>query len=134
MRLGIVRGNVVLSLAVPSLSGTRFLIVEPVTKDALAAQDGTGGGKQLVVADHLAPAEGQMIAFVEGREAANPYWPGRAPVDAYVSLLVDTVDYQPPAAALKPSDPTPPSAGTRTGGQRSRTDHGARANKDRNST
>ena len=95
MRLGIVRGKVVLSLSDPSLVGTRFLIVEPVTAQALAAQNGTGGGKQLVVADHLAPAEGQMIAFVEGREAANPYWPGRAPVDAYCSLLVNTVDYRP---------------------------------------
>jgi hypothetical protein len=39
-----------------------------------------------------------MIAFVEGREGANPYWPGRAPVDAYCSLLVNTVDYHPPRA------------------------------------
>lgn len=96
MRLGIVRGKVVLSMSDASLTGTRFLIVEPVTAQALAAQDGTGGGKQLIVADHLGPGEGQMIAFVEGREAANPYWPGRAPVDAYCSLLVDTVDYHPP--------------------------------------
>jgi microcompartment protein CcmK/EutM len=99
MRLGIVRGKVVLNRVDPSLVGTRFLIVEPVTSQALAAKDGTGGGKQLIVADHLAPAEGQFIAFVEGREAANPYWPGRAPVDAYCSLLVDKVDYHPPAAS-----------------------------------
>jgi len=76
MRLGIVRGNVVLSLSDPGLTGTRFLIVEPVTAQALAAQDGTGGGKQLIVADHLGPAEGQMIAFVEGREGANLTGPG----------------------------------------------------------
>ena len=110
MRLGIVRGKVVLSLTVPSLIGTRFLIVEPVTSQALAARDGTGGGKQLVVADHLAPAEGQMIAFVEGREAANPYWPGRAPVDAYCSLLVDTVDYHPPSVEVKGEKQTAPGA------------------------
>jgi microcompartment protein CcmK/EutM len=96
MRLGIVRGKIVLSMSDPSLLGTRFLIVEPVTAQGLAALDGSGGGKQLIVADHLAPAEGQMIAFVEGREGANPYWPGRAPVDAYCSLLVDGVDYRPP--------------------------------------
>ena len=101
MRLGIVRGNVVLSVSDPSLTGTRFLIVEPVTAQALAAQDGTGGGKQLIVADHLAPGEGQMIGFVEGREGANPYFPGRAPVDAYCSLLVNTVDYHPPAAGAQ---------------------------------
>ena len=106
MRLGIVRGNVVLSLCDPSLVGTRFLIVEPVTAQALAAQDGTGGGKQLIVADHLAPAEGQMIAFVEGREAANPYWPGRAPLDAYCSLLINTVDYHPPSAKAESQNRT----------------------------
>jgi microcompartment protein CcmK/EutM len=99
MRLGIVRGKVVLSLADPSLQGTRFLIVEPVTGENLTARNGRGGGKQLIVADHLGPAVGQMIAFVEGREAANPYWPGRSPVDAYCSLIVDSADYRPPKHA-----------------------------------
>ena len=95
MRLGIVKGTVVLNRLDPHLVGTRFLIVEPVTAENLAAHNGAGGGKQLIVADHLAPGEGQMIAFVEGREAANPYWPGRAAVDAYCSLIVDTVNYHP---------------------------------------
>lgn len=104
MRLGIVKGKVVLNKVDPYLVGTRFLIVEPVTAAGLAANDGSGGGKQLVVADHLAPAEGQMIAFVEGREAANPYWPGKAAVDAYCSLIVDTVHYCPPKAQLSLSD------------------------------
>jgi microcompartment protein CcmK/EutM len=98
MRLGIVRGNVVLNRAVPSLEGTRLLVVEPVTTRALAAGAGEGGGKALIVADHLAPREGQMIAFVEGREAANPYGPEGAPVDAYCSLIVNTVDFPSPAS------------------------------------
>ncbi len=97
MRLGIVRGHVVLSRAVSELNGTRLLLVDPLTAGSLAAADGKGGGTPLVVADRLAPDVGQTIAFVEGREAANPYWPGRAPVDAYCSLLVDRVDFQPPA-------------------------------------
>jgi microcompartment protein CcmK/EutM len=93
MRLGIVRGTVVMTVKDPALEGVRFLVVEPVTRQGLAA--GTGGGKPLIVADQLGPAEGQMIGFVEGREAANPWWPGRAPVDAYCSLIVDTVDFRP---------------------------------------
>ncbi len=97
MRLGIVRGHVVLNKAVPELVGTRLLLVDPLTAANLAAANGQGGGTPLVVADHLAPDVGQTIAFVEGREAANPYWPGRAPVDAYCSLLVDRVDFKPPA-------------------------------------
>ncbi len=93
MRLGVVCGLVVLNKAVPSLRGTRFLVVEPVTAENLAAGNGKGGGKTLVVADHLAPDRGQMIAFVEGREGANAYWPKSAPVDAYCALIVKDVDF-----------------------------------------
>ena len=93
MRLGIVRGHVVLNRMHPSLEGTRFLMVEPVTAENLAARNGDGGGKTLVVADHLAPDRGQMVAFVEGREGANAYWPKQAPVDAYCALIVKDVDF-----------------------------------------
>jgi hypothetical protein len=33
-----------------------------------------------------------MVAFTEGREAANPFWPDAVPVDAYCSLIVDSID------------------------------------------
>ena len=91
--MGIVRGTVVLSVVDPSLVGTRFLVVEVLTREALGG--GKGGGNTLIVADHLAPSVGQTIAFVEGREATNPYHPGPAPVDAYCSLIVDQTDYRP---------------------------------------
>ena len=93
MRLGVVCGHVVLNRFIPALAGTRFLVVEPVTAENLAAGNEQGGGKALVVADHLAPDRGQMIAFVEGREGANAYWPKQAPVDAYCALIVKDVDF-----------------------------------------
>lgn len=96
MRIGIVRGSVVLTRAVEALKGTRLLVVEPVTSENLKTGGEEGGGKALIVADHLAPARGQAIAFTEGREAANPYWPQGAPVDAYNALIVDSVDFRPP--------------------------------------
>ena len=99
MRLGIVRGHVVLSKGLDSLRGTRLLVVEPVSAPNLEARHGQGGGKCLIVADQLAPGQGQTIAFVEGREAANPYWPESVPVDAYNALIVDGVDFKPPTAA-----------------------------------
>ena len=105
MRLGYVRGHVVLSLAIPSLIGNRLLIVEPVTSDNLTAGNNQGGGKQLVVADQLNPGEGQLIAFTEGREAANPYWPNSVPVDAYCALIVENLDFQPPDSAKGASPP-----------------------------
>jgi microcompartment protein CcmK/EutM len=98
MRLGIVRGRVVLSRGVPSLEGSSLLLVEPVTAANLLARNGKGGGKTLVVADRLAAAAGQMIGIVEGREAANAY-AGPTPVDAYCALIVNDYTFQPPAAA-----------------------------------
>ena len=95
MRIGIVRGSVVLSRSAEALKGTRLLIVEPVTAENLANDSRRGGGTALIVADHLAPAIDQMVAFTEGREAANPYWPDGAPVDAYAALIVDSVDFRP---------------------------------------
>ena len=70
----------------------RLLVVEPVSAENLAKNDGSGGGKALIVADDLGPGLGQMIAFTEGAEASNPYWPKQVPVDAYCALIVNTLD------------------------------------------
>jgi microcompartment protein CcmK/EutM len=57
----------------------------------LVAKNGLGGGKSLVAVDALGAAKGQMVAFTEGREAANPFWPSLVPVDAYCTLIVDSI-------------------------------------------
>jgi microcompartment protein CcmK/EutM len=75
MRLGIVRGHVVLTPAVASYRGMTLVVLEPVTMENLRARNGLGGGKSLVAVDELGAAKGQMVAFTEGREAANPFWP-----------------------------------------------------------
>lgn len=90
-----VRGHVVLSSAVPEFRGISFLIVEPVTSESLQKNDGSGGGKALIVADNMGPGTGQLIAFTEGGEAANPFLPEKVPVDAYCAVIVDSVDYRP---------------------------------------
>ena len=90
------RGTVVLSAALPEFRGISLLVVEPVTSENLSKNDGSGGGRALIVADRLGPGTGQMIAFTEGSEAANPYWPKLVPVDAYCALIVNNLDYQPP--------------------------------------
>ena len=92
MRLGIVRGHLTLTPAVESYRGKTLVIVEPVTMENLRAKNGLGGGKALIAVDELGAGEGQMVAFTEGREAANPFWPGAVPVDAYCSLIVDSID------------------------------------------
>jgi microcompartment protein CcmK/EutM len=95
VRLGIVRGQVVLSRGIPALRGTTLLLVEPVTASNLAARNGLGGGRTLVVADHLSPAVGQMIGIVEGSEAAQPF-PVPTAVDAYCALIVNEYTFLPP--------------------------------------
>jgi microcompartment protein CcmK/EutM len=91
MRLGIVRGHVTLSPAVPELLGKTLVVLEPVTMTNLVAKNGLGGGRSLVAVDALGAAKGQMVAFTEGTEAANPYWPNRVPIDAYCTLIVDSI-------------------------------------------
>jgi microcompartment protein CcmK/EutM len=102
VRLGIVRGQVVLSLAAPALVGTTLLLVEPVTAENLEARNTNGGGRSLVVADHLSPGEGALIGIVEGAEAANAYYPGTAPVDAYCALVVRDYEFRPPTTQSGP--------------------------------
>ena len=91
MRLGIVRGHVTLSLAIPELLGKTLAVLEPVTTANLVANNGLAGGKSLVAVDALGAADGQLVAFTEGREAANPFWPAQVPVDAYCTLIVDSI-------------------------------------------
>ncbi len=92
MRFGIVRGRLTLTPAVESYRGKTLLVVEPVTMENLRAKNGKGGGKALIAIDELGAAEGQLVAFTEGREASNPFWPTPVPVDAYCSLIVDSID------------------------------------------
>lgn len=94
MRLGIVRGQVVINPRIDALAGRRLVVVEPVTMANLSAGNGRGGGKSLVAIDELGAAVGQMVAFTEGREAANPFWPGAVPADAYCAMIVDSIDLQ----------------------------------------
>lgn len=95
MRLGIVRGRIVLNSAVEAFKGKTLLVIEPLTMQNIRARNGRGGGKSLVAVDELGAAEGQIVAFTEGREAANPFWPSSVPVDAYCALIADSIDVKP---------------------------------------
>ena len=94
MRLGIVRGHMTLAPAIESYRGRTLAIVEPVTMENLRARNGLGGGEALIAIDELGAATGQMVAFTEGREASNPFWPGAVPVDAYCALIIDSIDVE----------------------------------------
>ncbi|MCU0771827.1 MAG: ethanolamine utilization protein EutN [Verrucomicrobia bacterium] len=98
MKLGTVIGRVTLSRTVSSLEGGRFLVVSPFSREryraGLGAPVSLGQDPSLVVYDDLGGRVGQVIGYVEGREAAQPF-PGPTPVDAINAALVDEMFYSP---------------------------------------
>jgi len=98
MKIGTVIGRVTLSRSVPTLHGGRFLIVSPFAREqyerGLAAPVSFGKDPSLVVYDNLGGGVEQVIGYVEGREAAQPFAQSRT-VDAINVALVDEIFYSP---------------------------------------
>ena len=98
MRLGTVIGRVTLCKAVPALTGARWLVVSPFTREHFQSGSETPAGMSkdpsLVVYDDLGGGVGQTIGFVEGREAASPF-DQPMPIDAINAALVDEIFYSP---------------------------------------
>ena len=98
MKLGSVIGRVTLSKAVPELTGARWLIVSPFTREHFQQGAETPAGlskdPSLVVYDALGGGVGQTIGYVEGREAAQPF-DQPIPIDAINAALVDDIFYNP---------------------------------------
>ena len=98
MRLGTVIGRVTLSQSVAGLTGARWLIVSPFTREHFQRGSETPAGlsrdPSLVVYDDLGGGIHQTIGFVEGREAASPF-DQPTPVDAINAALVDEIFYSP---------------------------------------
>ena len=98
MKLGSVIGRVTLSKAIPELTGARWLIVSPFTREHFQQGTETPAGlskdPSLVVYDALGGGVGQTIGYVEGREAAQPF-DQPIPIDAINAALVDDIFYNP---------------------------------------
>jgi len=98
MRLGRVIGRVTLSVAVPSLKGARWLLVSPFTREqyqqGLESVTDLSKEPSLVAYDNLGGGVGEIIGFVEGREAACPF-EKPTPIDAINTALVDEIFYSP---------------------------------------
>ncbi len=94
MRIGHVIGTVTLSRWHPSLKGARFKLVVPLSLDNLTGHSAEQA-EELTVYDEQGAGVGSMIAFSEGREAAQPFHPEVKPIDAYCAAILDTVNVQP---------------------------------------
>ena len=98
MRLGTVIGRVILSKTAPGLIGARWLIVSPFSREHYprGVEQSFAPGKEpsLVIYDNLGGAAGQIVGFIEGREAASPF-EEPTPIDAINAALVDDIFYSP---------------------------------------
>ncbi len=90
MRIGEVIGRITLSRAHESLPTGRLLLAVPLPRAALA-DSSAKRSEELVVFDQLGASPGARIGISEGREAANPFHPDRAPIDAYCGCLIDSL-------------------------------------------
>ena len=98
MKLGTVIGRVTLSRTVPELEGGRYLIVSPFSRDryrrGLDTPVSMGDEPSPVVYDDLGGGVGQVIGYIQGREAAQPF-ASPTPIDAINAALVDEMFYSP---------------------------------------
>jgi microcompartment protein CcmK/EutM len=91
MRIGLVIGSVTMSRYHSALSGAAFRLVLPLSLDELTGA-ATPAAEAIVVYDDLGAGPGSRIAFSEGGEAAQPFYPLDKPVDAYNAAILDTID------------------------------------------
>jgi ethanolamine utilization protein EutN len=98
VKLGTVIGRVTLSRGEKSLTGGRFLVVSPFSREQYAkgldAGAGVGKDSSLVVYDDLGGGVGDVIGYEEGAEASQPF-PQPTPIDAINCALVDEMFYSP---------------------------------------
>ena len=91
MRIGKVIGTVTLNRWHPSLAGARFKLVVPLSLDNLTGKS-EEEAEELAVYDSLGAGMESRIAFSEGREAAQPFYPEVKPIDAYCAAIPDTLN------------------------------------------
>ena len=90
MRLGKTIGTVTLVQPHATMRGGVLRLVVPLVTADLAAGDGPA--EPLVAWDDLGAGDGQLVAFSEGGEAAQPFRPLDKPVDAFIAALIDHLD------------------------------------------
>ncbi|MBU6221874.1 MAG: carbon dioxide concentrating mechanism protein CcmL [Planctomycetes bacterium] len=90
MRLGKTIGTVTLVEPHATMRGGVLRLVVPLATADLAARDGSA--EPLVAWDDLGAGDGQLVAFSEGGEAAQPFRPLDKPVDAFIAALIDHLD------------------------------------------
>lgn len=98
MILGRLIGKVVATMKNASLTGQRFLIVQPLDRN------GRDKGKPLVALDSVGAGAGETVYWCRGREASFPFLPAEVPTEATIVGIVDQVNIPSAPAAAKRGD------------------------------
>ena len=91
MQIGRMIGMMTLTNTHPTMVGARLRLVVPQSLSNLRG-DTSGQQEPIVVYDELGAGIGSLIAFSEGREAAQPFDPEGKPIDAYNAAILDRID------------------------------------------
>lgn len=84
MLLARVTGTVVSSRKDPSLTGLRFMVVQPVDVD------GADAGASLVAVDSVGAGPGEIVLLASGSSARQTEVTDKRPCDAVIMAIVDT--------------------------------------------
>ena len=90
MLLGRVIGKVVATMKNASLTGQKFLIVQPLDRN------GRDNGKALVALDSVGAGAGETVYWCRGREASFPFLPVEVPTEATIVGIVDEINVAKP--------------------------------------
>ena len=83
MQIARVIGEVVATVKDANLTGTKMLVLQPLTAS------GDASGRTLIALDSVGAGVGENVFFVRGREAAFPFYPAEPPTDAAIVGIVD---------------------------------------------
>ncbi|MDA8375498.1 MAG: hypothetical protein M0Z50_00210 [Planctomycetia bacterium] len=88
MYLGKITGKIEARIRLPGLEAQRIVLLQPLDFNEQPIR------WTILALDVTGASEGSLVAFEEGREAANPFDPP-LPIDACVVAIVDEYQYQP---------------------------------------
>jgi microcompartment protein CcmK/EutM len=98
MKPGKVIGTVTLGVRDPAFRGGRWIVISPMGADELTGKhsNDVSSASSLVAYDDLGAGMGDVVLYVEGAEAMQPF-DRPIPLDAITVALLDSYCYTPPA-------------------------------------
>jgi ethanolamine utilization protein EutN len=91
MFLARVTGSVVATQKVPSMTGKKLLVVEPLRVNPSTGTDLVSTQRTFIVVDTVGAGQGELVLIVQGSSARLTPETEKLPVDATIIGIVDSV-------------------------------------------